>query len=217
MTHLFDLPTLLAYFAAAVLLAVSPGPGQALVVARTISGGPRDGFLTSIGLGIGTLIHTVAAAFGLSALLATSATAYAAVKYAGAAYLTVLGVLAILRSRQKHSGKAGSPIESERVSGTRLVIHGAVTGTLNPKVALFFIAFLPQFVRPERGMVIVQFLVLGVLSAILGTISDVTVSQLVYRAGGHLTSSARFARWRERITGSIFIALGLRLALGDRR
>ncbi|HXI20455.1 MAG TPA: LysE family translocator, partial [Gemmatimonadales bacterium] len=144
MTALFD-PAAFATFAlAATALVVAPGPGQALVLTRTFQGGARDGLLTAAGLEIGTLIHTLAASVGLSAILATSATAFNVVKYLGAGYLVVLGIAA-----WRKAGHIPARAESDAANpkpGSHLVLHAAVTGTLNPKVALFFLAFLPQFV-----------------------------------------------------------------------
>lgn len=214
---LFDIPTLIAYCAASILLVVTPGPGQALVVARTLAGGHKAGVLTAVGLEIGTLGHTFAAALGLSALLAASATAYSIVKYAGAAYLVVLGVITLMSTRRPATEKPNT-VPVERTSNSRLLLlHGIVTGTLNPKVAVFFVAFLPQFVHPERGHVFLQFMCLGLILATLGLIGDSTVSWLTARASRKLTASPRFTAWRQRLTGSILIALGVRLALSERR
>jgi threonine/homoserine/homoserine lactone efflux protein len=212
---LFDAPTLLAYTAACIALIIAPGPGQALVIARTLSGGARAGVLTATGLQVGTVGHTFAAALGLSALLAASATAFSVVKFVGAAYLLVLGVLALMRSRRA-VGASGSST-APRVDDRRLLIHGIVTGTFNPKVALFFLAFLPQFVHPERGHLFLQFVCLGLMLATLGLLGDSTVALLTARASGKLLRDSRFAIWRERVTGSVLIALGLRLALANRR
>jgi threonine/homoserine/homoserine lactone efflux protein len=132
---------LLAYALAALALAIAPGPGQALVLTRTVEADTGGGLLTSLGLEIGTLVHTLAAAFGLSAILATSATAYAVMKYAGALYLVVLGALMLWRARASgHIGAVAGHAAAARDS--RLVLHAAMTGVLNPKVAVFFLAFL---------------------------------------------------------------------------
>jgi threonine/homoserine/homoserine lactone efflux protein len=212
---LFDAPTLLTYTAACIALIIAPGPGQALVIARTLSGGARAGVLTAAGLNTGTIGHTFAAALGLSALLTASATAFSVVKYVGAVYLVVLGVLALARSRRV--AVTGVASVEQRLDDRRLLVHGFVTGMLNPKVALFFLAFLPQFVHPERGHVFLQFLCLGLLLATLGVLGDSTLAVLTARASGKLLRNSRFAVWRERLTGSVLIALGLRLALANRR
>jgi threonine/homoserine/homoserine lactone efflux protein len=215
MTALFDSGTLLTYLAASFALVLAPGPGQALVIARSVEGGARAGLLTAVGLEIGTLIHTFAAAVGISAILATSATAFSIVKYAGAAYLVVLGVLTLRHSRRTRG--TNDQIPTAAPVGRRLLMHAAFTGLLNPKVAVFFLAFLPQFVRPERGAVILQFLVLGIILALLGLLFDACVAVATGRARGRLLSSPSFASWRERVTGTVLIALGLRLAVSDRR
>jgi len=209
-----DPAVLLAYALTALALVIAPGPGQALVLTRTVEAGTRGGLLTSLGLEIGTLVHTLAAALGLSAILATSATAYAVVKYAGALYLVVLGALMLWRARP--SSNAGVVVE-RAASGSRLVLHAAMTGVLNPKVAVFFLAFLPQFVRPERGAVLAQFLVLGLVLSALGLIFDASLAVIAGRARTRLTGSMVFAAWRERVTGTVLVGLGLKLALSDRR
>ncbi len=218
MTHYLpvDLAVLLAYALAALALVIAPGPGQALVLTRTVESGARGGLLTSLGLEIGTLVHTLAAALGLSAILATSATAYAVVKSAGALYLMVLGTLMLWRAQA--SAHAGAVAAHPAVaSGSRLVLHAAITGVLNPKVAVFFFAFLPQFVRPERGAVLAQFLVLGLVLSVLGFIFDSLLAVIAGRARTMLTSSPLFGAWRERVTGAVLVGLGLKLALPDRR
>jgi threonine/homoserine/homoserine lactone efflux protein len=214
--HVFDLTTLATYMAASVALVVVPGPGQALVIARTLQGGTRAGVMTAAGLEIGTLVHVLAAALGLSVVLAHSATAFAIVKYVGALYLVWLGVKA-WRDARGAATRAAHPSSLAPVADTRLLVHATVTGALNPKVALFFLAFLPQFVHPERGSVLLQFLVLGGLLAVTGLAGDSAVAVLTGRARRRLAASPRFALWRERITGSVLIALGLRLALVEQR
>jgi len=208
---LFDAATFGTYLAAAAALVAAPGPGQALVMARTLQGGLRAGLLTSVGLNLGTLVHTVAAALGLSALLLASATAFTAVKLVGALYLVVLGVRMIastLRARAEAAPERPAAA-APRIESRRLLFHGLLTGVLNPKVALFFLAFLPQFVRPERGGVFVQFAVLGLVLATLGVMGDSIVAVIAARTGRRMATGV----WRERVTGSVLVALGVRLAL----
>jgi threonine/homoserine/homoserine lactone efflux protein len=208
--NLFDATTFGTYLGAAAALVVAPGPGQALVMARTLQGGVRAGLLTSVGLNLGTVVHTAAAALGLSALLLASATAFTAVKLVGAVYLVVLGARMIsgtLGGRPVSAPDRPAP-EPLRTASSRLMAHGVLTGVLNPKVALFFLAFLPQFVRPERGGVIVQFLVLGLSLATLGVIGDSIVAIIAARTGRRMVAGV----WRERLTGSVLVALGVRLA-----
>ena len=209
--ELFDAATFGTYVGAAAALVAAPGPGQALVMARTLQGGVRAGLLTSVGLNLGTVVHTIAAALGLSALLLASATAFTVVKLVGAVYLVVLGARMIAGTfgRRPQTAAALPSPESSRLPDSRLLAHGMLTGVLNPKVAVFFLAFLPQFVRPERGGVFVQFAVLGLVLATLGVIGDSIVALIAGRTGRRMAAGA----WRERLTGSVLVALGVRLAL----
>jgi threonine/homoserine/homoserine lactone efflux protein len=208
--ELFDAATFGAYLAAAAALVAAPGPGQALVMARTLQGDLRAGLLTSVGLNLGTVVHTVAAALGLSALLLASATAFTLVKLVGAMYLLVLGARMLARSLRARVVVPEAPEPAApQVESSRLLLHGALTGVLNPKVALFFLAFLPQFVRPERGAVFVQFAVLGLVLATLGVMGDSIVAVIASRTGRRMAAGV----WRERLTGGVLIALGVRLAL----
>jgi threonine/homoserine/homoserine lactone efflux protein len=199
--------TLAAFLVAAVALVLLPGPGRALVLARSVTGGFRAGLAATLGLNTGTLAHTMAAGLGLSAVLAASATAFTLVKLAGAGYLVVLGVLA-----WRSGGDAAT--RPERRPGGYL--SAVLVGVLNPKVALFFLAFLPQFVHPERGAVLAQFLVLGLILAGLGMLSDCLLSLAAHAVALRISASQRFATWRARITGTVFVALGLRLAFTER-
>ena len=208
---LFDAATFGTYLAAAAALVAAPGPGQALVMARTLQGGLRAGLLTSVGLNLGTVAHTVAAALGLSALLLASATAFTVVKLIGAVYLVFLGTRMLLATFRERPavGSERPAAEAPRIERSRLLLHGALTGVLNPKVALFFLAFLPQFVRPERGAVFAQFAVLGLVLATLGVMGDSLVAVVAARTGRRVAAGV----WRERMTGGVLVALGVRLAL----
>ena len=205
---LIEPATLATYLLAATALVVAPGPGQALVLARTLQGGTRHGLFTALGLEIGTLVHTVAAALGLSAVLATSAAAFTMVKGLGAAYLVWLGLAAI-----RAAGRGTAPAPAAPAPAHHVLLRAAVTGLLNPKVALFFLAFLPQFVAPARGHAFLQFVVLGGLFALLGLAGDGLLAVLAGRARGRLAGSTRWAAWRERVTGMVLVGLGVRLAL----
>ncbi|MEJ7745497.1 MAG: LysE family translocator [Luteimonas sp.] len=213
---LFDAPTLIAYLAAAAVLVLIPGPGTAWIVAQTVAGGTRRGVQAAFGLETATLIHALAAGLGLSALLATSALAFEVLKYAGAAYLTWLGIKA-WRSHGESGVDAASTSLPAAATGLGAVYWRSVmTGVLNPKVAVFFLAFLPQFVRPERGMVLLQFLVLGVLLSMIGMSNSLLLVFAIGRFGKRLGGGQRFARWRQRAIGTLFVGLGLRLALQQR-
>lgn len=211
---LFDAQTLLAFLAAAVVLVILPGPGTAWIVAQALAGGVRRGLLAGLGLEVATLLHALAAGLGLSALLATSALAYEAVKYLGAAYLVWLGIKAWRSGERAASPDAPAP----DASGRRVFLRSVLTGVLNPKVALFFLAFLPQFVHPERGWAWLQFLVLGALLALVGFCNDLVLSLAVGRfrrtMGGRIAGGG--GRWMQRVTGGVFIGIGLRLATQSR-
>jgi threonine/homoserine/homoserine lactone efflux protein len=207
---MFDSTTMITFLVASVAIIIAPGPAQALVLTRTLGEGRAAGAMTAVGLNVGTLAHAFAAALGLSAILATSAVAFGVVKYAGAAYLVYLGVRA-LRARGD---------EPERIGDVRAVAmfwRKVMTGALNPKVAVFFLAFLPQFVAPERGSAFWQSLILGAIVAALDVIYELI---LVWAAGalrGRVVRSRRFAQWRKGVTGAALIGLGARLALAQRQ
>jgi threonine/homoserine/homoserine lactone efflux protein len=210
--HMIELSNYLLFLASCLALIIVPGPAQALVLARTLADGPRAGTLTAIGLNIGTLCHSMAAAMGLSAVLASSALAFAIVKYAGAGYLIYLGIRALRapaptapRAATRHVGPLRSPL-----------VQAVVTGALNPKVALFFLAFLPQFVDPTRGSALLQFLVLGASMAVLDTLYEVMLVYLISRVSRHETGSVRIAIWQNRVCGTVLVALGLRLLAQER-
>ena len=197
----------LAFLGACLALVLVPGPSQALVVATTLARGPRAGAFTAVGLNVGTLVHALAAALGVSAILATSAAAFTVVKLAGAGYLLVLGVRT-LRSRA-HAAAPAAP-------GSGSFAHAVAAGVLNPKVAIFFLAFLPQFVHPERGHVLAQFVVLGASLALLDTVYELLLVALVVRLRGRLAGDSRFDAWRRRVSGLVLVGLGLRLAAESR-
>ena len=199
------------FLVASIALILVPGPAQALVIANSISRGVRAGALTAVGLNIGTLFHTIAAALGLSAILATSAVAFAIVKYVGAAYLLYLGIRALRARPQTDQGRTRAAGRSGSVLG-----QAVAAGALNPKVALFFLAFLPQFVDPSRGAVLLQFLILGASMAVLDTLYELTIVYVVTRLKGRLLRNPRLVALQQRVSGVVLVMLGLRLALQER-
>jgi threonine/homoserine/homoserine lactone efflux protein len=196
------------FLTAAVLLAVAPGPGMLYVLARSLAGGRREGVLSSLGTFVGGLVHVMAAAAGVSVVLAKSALAFAAVKYAGAAYLCFLGIRMILDAR-KDTGSL--PMET-RLPARNPFWQGIATEALNPKTALFFLSFIPQFVDRQNGHVFLQFLMLGSISVSLNTSADLTVTMFAGPLGNRIRSSARFRRAQRTATGAIMIGLGTYLA-----
>jgi threonine/homoserine/homoserine lactone efflux protein len=205
---MFETTTLIAYLTASIAIILAPGPAQALVLARTLSEGKKAGVMTAVGLNVGTIAHTVAAALGLSAILATSALAFALVKYLGAAYLVYLGIKALL-TKEEAPDSASSSGSNPGQAFSKAII----TGVLNPKVALFFLAFLPQFIDPQRGSVFLQFLVLGSILAILDIAYEAVLAAFAGTLSGWLAPSPRLALWRHKITGMVLVGLGVRLAL----
>lgn len=199
------------FLTAAVLLAVAPGPGMLYVLARSLAGGKREGVLSAIGTFFGGMVHVFAAALGVSIILARSAIAFAAVKYVGAAYLCFLGVRMILDAR-KDSGE----IEVQDLMPKRNPLwQGVATEVLNPKTALFFLSFIPQFVVRSNGHVFLQFITLGTISVVMNTTADLIVIALAGPLGEKIRSSATFRRRQRTATGAIMIGLGTYLATSE--
>lgn len=206
---MLDSRLLLLFLIAAGLLAITPGPGIFYVLARTLAGGRREGILSSLGTFCGGLVHVAAAALGLSAILAASATAFILVKYAGALYLVWLGVM-MIRSRNQEL-----VAENETDRPRHAFRQGVVTEVLNPKTALFFLSFIPQFVNVHLGHTVAQFLSLGLISVSLNTAADLVVVVLAAPLGRKLASSSRFRRNQRTATGVALIGLGTFVALAE--
>jgi threonine/homoserine/homoserine lactone efflux protein len=202
------------FLGAATLLAVAPGPGMLYVLARTLAGGRREGVLSCLGTFFGGLTHVLAAATGLSIVLATSATAFAIVKYVGAAYLIYLGLRMIVGARQDQD--ANLQIPAGQVPRNPFW-QGVVTEVLNPKTAIFFLAFIPQFVSRASGGVFLQFLLLGTISVALNTSCDLIVTFMAAPIGARLRSSAVLRRRQRTATGLTLIGLGAFVAVSDSR
>jgi threonine/homoserine/homoserine lactone efflux protein len=206
-------PSDLALFLAATLtLNLTPGPDMLFVIARSAGGGRASGVASAFGIAAGCLIHTLAVAFGLAQLLAAVPTAYAVLQYGGAAYLLFLGYRT-LRAPDRGASSSGSAA----MSLGRTFGQGVATNVLNPKVALFFLAFLPQFVDRRAGNVALQIVALGILFNISGTTVNVAVALAASRAGGWLEGRAGRSPLLRHLSAAVFFGLGLRLALMDRR
>ena len=200
-------PTRLALFlSAAAILALTPGPGILYVLGRTLHGGRREGTLSALGTFVGGSVHVLAAAFGLSAVLAASATAFEVVRYAGAAYLIYLGISMIRNRRTKLAMDA---ISSQP---HRHFVQGITTEVLNPKTALFFLSFIPQFVSPARGHITLQFLVLGAISVVLNTAVDLLVVAFAGFLAARMTRDPKFSEKQRVVSGAGMIGLGLYVA-----
>ncbi len=210
---MLDLTQLLPFLAAALALNLTPGADMTYVVARSATQGRGAGIAASLGIAAGSFVHSVLAALGVSALLQHSQTAFLTVKYAGAAYLLYLAWKAV------RSGSRAMAVERtlERGSLWRVFVEGALTNLLNPKVALFILAFLPQFVDPAKGSPAVQILLLGAIFNVGGTSVNAIVACSASAALRALGGSAVFGRWLNRIAALVFVGLAVRLALSDRR
>jgi threonine/homoserine/homoserine lactone efflux protein len=209
---MLDLHGLIPFILAGLLLNLTPGPDVLYIVARSTSQGRAAGVVSALGIGAGCLVHIAAATAGLSALMVKLPAAYQVVRWAGAAYLIYLGVRALL----KKSGPAGrEPLAPQRLG--RIFWQGVVTNVLNPKVALFFLAFLPQFTDPGRGSQPLQFLLLGLIFDFNATLVNLGYALVASRLGDWLRGRLGASRALDRLTGGVFIALGVRLALLGRR
>lgn len=205
-------PTILITYALIVLgFVFIPGPATLLTVARATTSGTRVGIATGAGITAGDIIHTVMAVVGISAIIAASATLFSVVKYLGAAYLVYLGVRAILDRRQIDLGQGRVPITARQAFQQAILAE-----VLNPKTALFFLAFLPQFVVPGNGYVVLQLTILGVLFALIGFLSTIVYSVAAGGLGNFLRRNPTVLKWQGKVVGGIYCALGARLALQER-
>ncbi len=195
------------FLAAATVLVIIPGPNILYIVTRGVHQGRAAGIASALGVETATLIHVAAATLGLSAILASSATAFSVVKYVGAAYLIYLGARALFGGEGEASERDLPPMNLSQIYR-----QGVIVNALNPKTALFFLAFLPQFVDPARGSVAMQTLFLGVLLAILGLANDVVYALAAGRAGAWLKGNARFKSIERRLSGIVYIGLGVTTA-----
>lgn len=215
---MFDSTRFFLFLTAALLLAIAPGPGMLYVLARSLAGGKREGVLSALGTFLGGMVHVFAAALGVSIILARSALAFSTVKYVGAAYLCFLGVRMILDARQENPD-AGEPSSPDGLPPARPprnpLWQGVATEVLNPKTALFFLSFIPQFVNRESGHVFLQFVLLGTLSVVLNTTADLIVIALAGPLGNRIRSSTTFRRRQRTVTGAIMIGLGAYLATSE--
>jgi threonine/homoserine/homoserine lactone efflux protein len=199
--------SLLLFVSAALVLLAIPGPAVFYVTSRSIGHGRSAGLVSALGIGMGTLFHVVAATLGLSALLMSSALAFGAVNYLGAAYLIYLGIQRILREESIVPSEQSVRIQLSRIFG-----QGIVVNVLNPKTALFFFAFLPQFVDASRGRVAAQIMFLGLLFAVMGVLSD-SVWALFAGALAHaLKRNTRWTRTQRYVSGGMLISLGIATA-----
>jgi threonine/homoserine/homoserine lactone efflux protein len=203
------------FIAAGLLLNVTPGPDMAYIAARSAAGGFRDGAAATLGIIGGGVVHTMAAALGLSALLATSAAAFEVVKWCGAAYLLYLGVKLLAGSARARPALGGRPLLPP-APPAKILREAFVINVFNPKVALFFLAFLPQFIAADAPAKAWSFVLLGALFNFNSLFVNLPVAWLAGRAGRGLRESARAARWLTGAVGALFVVLAARLATLER-
>ncbi|WP_306256982.1 LysE family translocator [Pararhizobium sp. IMCC21322] len=209
---MIDQPTLITYVAIVLGFVFIPGPATLLTAARATTSGTRVGIATGAGITVGDIVHTLLAIVGVSAIIATSAVLFSIIKYMGAAYLVYLGIKAIIeKSPTSLGGKGQLPITAPQAFRQAVLAE-----LLNPKTALFFLAFLPQFVKPENGAVVVQLSILGVLFALIGLFSTIVFAVSAGSLGNFLRRNPRILKWQGKIVGSIYCTLGIRLALQER-
>jgi threonine/homoserine/homoserine lactone efflux protein len=201
--------TFALFSAAALALIVVPGPAVTYVVTQSVDKGRRAGLVSVLGIGCGGLVHVAAATVGLSALIASSASAFTVVKLAGAAYLIAIGLWRLF-------GRGEAKAEKEPAEAHRLFVQGAVVNALNPKTALFFLAFLPQFVDPDRGSVALQAAALGIVFVAIAVLSDSAYAVVAAALAGRIRGSRRAGQIKRWFSGSIFVALGVTAATARR-
>jgi RhtB (resistance to homoserine/threonine) family protein len=219
---MFGIQHLPWFVLAGVLLNLAPGPDSLLVMTRSAMHGWRAGSAAALGICAGTFVHIFAAALGLSALLATSAVAFAVVKYLGAMYLLYIGIKMLFGKPTEDVMPAAAVPEAapgqhgHRWSYAHLFGQGFLTNVLNPKVALFFVAFVPQFIAPDSPDKALAFVLLGVIFNTTGTLWCHILALLTAFASARLRSSARLGEWLQRAIGAMFVSFGVRLALAQR-
>jgi threonine/homoserine/homoserine lactone efflux protein len=211
---MLDFTQLALFFAAALMLAITPGPGIFYVAARTLAGGCAEGVASSLGTGLGGLVHVLAGSLGVSAIVLASAELFTVLKLVGAAYLVWLGLRIFQSARQ---GAAIVSDDSKSSLGVRRAFReGVLVEALNPKTAAFFLAFVPQFVDPAAGSVALQFVVLGVVSVVLNTSADVVVAFLASSIRKGAAARPTLVRRLQEGSGAGMVALGVGLAMAKR-
>jgi RhtB (resistance to homoserine/threonine) family protein len=206
---MFGTTDIALFIVSGLLLNITPGPDTLYILGRSASQGWRSGVLAALGIGAGLFVHTFAAAVGLSALLAASATAFTILKWVGAAYLVYVGI-SLLRASPALPQPVPAP---QAVKMKSVFLQGFLTNVLNPKVALFFLAFLPQFVDPGASNKALAFLFLGFVFIVNGTLWNLFIAWSAARAARSINRSGRCAHWLNRVVGATFICLGIRLAI----
>ena len=208
-----EINNFLLFAFASFMLNITPGADMLYVATRSVSQGVKAGIISALGIMAGCVVHLAAAVAGLSAIIANSATAFSIVKYLGAAYLVYLGLKSFFSKQNRFEVKTGS----ETLSLSKIFWQGAGTNVLNPKVALFFLAFLPQFIDLKTGDTKWQTLLLGTWFNISGTIVNIIVAIVFGRMGNWFAKRRWFINWQNKITGLVLLGLGIKVALSSRK
>jgi threonine/homoserine/homoserine lactone efflux protein len=208
---MIDQSTLITYLAVLTGFVFIPGPAVLMTLARSASSGTRVGVATGVGIAVGDLGHTVMAVLGLSAILLASAVLFNIIKYIGAAYLVYLGIKAIIERTERPSD-----VPTATITVPRAFRQAVLAEILNPKSAIFFLAFLPQFVQTQKGAVPLQLTILGTLFVVMGLFSTMIFAIGAGHIGSFLRKNSAIARWQGKVVGTIYCALGIRLALQAR-
>lgn len=203
--------TFVVFLAATTMLNLSPGPDMLYVISSSLGQGKQAGIVSAFGIGAGTLVHTFIAAIGLSALLLSFPAAFEIVKYAGAAYLVFLGLRMLIKSREKINQV--SLVSASRSNLWSVFRQGIITNVLNPKVALFFLAFLPQFISRAKGALPVQFILLGLIFDISGTSWNILIATMAGHASDMLKRRSSFSTLQRLLPGLILVGLGILVAV----
>jgi len=213
MLGIHDLPL---FVVSGLLLNIMPGPDSLLIMTRSATQGPRAGCAAAWGIGAGTFVHIFAAALGLSAILATSAAAFTVVKLAGAAYILYLAV-GMLRSRRADGAGPAAPLAVPPLPHRKIFAQGVLTNVLNPKVALFFLAFVPQFIDADAPHKALAFIALGCIFNINGMLWANGLALFTARASALVKLNPTVSQWLNRVTGGLFVWLGVKLALAKQQ
>jgi len=204
---MFHIENFYLFLSVSILVNLSPGPDMLYTAARSLSQGIKAGIFSAMGIFTGCLFHITAAIFGLSKIIEESAFVFSIIKYAGAVYLIYLGLRSLLRKKKREAVMAPLPILSYR----KIFMQGMITNLLNPKVAIFFLSFLPQFINPQSQHIREQIAFLGLWFDIQGALILVTVASLTGAFRTMLQRNKNFWNWQERITGVILVGLGIKM------
>lgn len=211
-----DLTHLTLFFAAALLLAATPGPGIFYVAARTLAGGRTEGMASSFGTGLGGIVHVLAGSLGVSAIVLASAEFFTALKLLGAAYLVWIGFRTLQSARREARAALEGGLAAPLAGAGRAFREGVLVEALNPKTAAFFLAFIPQFVAPAAGNIAMQFMVLGFTSVALNTLADIVVVFAASRIRNGTGARPGLIRRLREVSGTAMIALAIGLSLARR-